>query len=232
LHRQLWAWPIIAAVLLGGAGWWVNRSVDNAMRDQRATDLNTLVDASVKAISVWMGEQRINVELVAEDEQIRSMAEELLPLADGTPLAERRLVEAKAQDSMRARMKRQLQLTGYVGYFVVSPDGIVVAADQDPPIAKALTGYRKDVFDRAIAGKTLVTRPFRSPLLLTDEKGDLRAGLPSMFTIGPLRDEKGKTIAALGLAHSSGRSVHPHPAGGPVWGIGRNLCFRQGRIAA
>jgi hypothetical protein len=36
-------------------------------------------------------------------------------------------------------------------------------------------------------------------LLLNDEKGELRANLPTMLVVGPLRDDKGKPIAALGL---------------------------------
>ena len=32
LRRQLWAWPLIAAVILGGSGWLVHRSVERAMR--------------------------------------------------------------------------------------------------------------------------------------------------------------------------------------------------------
>ena len=199
LRRQLWAWPIIAAVLLGGAGWWVHHSVESAMRQQRATDLNTMVDASVTALRAWMGEQRVNVQLLAEDEQLRPMVTELLGMADVSPAAERKLVQAKAQESLRVRLKRRFELCGYVGYFVVSPDGIVLAADQDPPVGKALTGYRKEIFDRAMSGQTLVSKPFRSPLLLADKKGELRANLPTMFTAGPLRDEKGKPIAALGL---------------------------------
>src|SRR5947209_3868899 len=111
LRRQLWAWPIIAAVLFGGAGWWVHQSIEHAMREQRATDLNAMVEASVTAVD----------------------------------------------------------------------------------------GYRKEVFAQALAGNTLVSLPYRSTLLLADEKGNLRANLPTMLALGPLRDEKGKPIAALGL---------------------------------
>ena len=199
LRRQLWAWPVIAAVLFGGTGWWVHRSVESAMREQRATDLNAMVDASVTSIRVWLGEQRINVELVAADERLRPLVTELLGLAEASARADRRLVQAKAQESLRARLRQPLQTTGYVGYLVVSPQGVVLAADQDPPIGTALAGYRKEIFDQAMAGKTLVSKPFRSPLLLLDEKGNPRANLPTMFTAGPLRDDQGRPVAALGL---------------------------------
>ena len=199
LRGQLWAWPIIAAILFGGAGWWVHRAVDNAMRDQRAVDLNTMVDASVNAVRVWLGEQKTNVLLFAEDAELAPLVAELLPLGDGTDAAEQRLVQAPAQKTLRARLKRKLQFSGYVGYFVVAPNGVVVAADQDAAVGKALERYRKEIFDRGNAGETVVSKPFRSPLLLTDEKGEVRALLPTMFAIGPLRDKKEAPIAALGL---------------------------------
>src|SRR4051794_23954509 len=71
LRRQLWVWPIIAAVLFGAAGWWVNRSLENALREQRSAELNAMVEASVTSLRVWMSEQRINVQLFAEDEHLR-----------------------------------------------------------------------------------------------------------------------------------------------------------------
>jgi len=190
---------MIAAVLFGGAGWWVHLAVERAMREQRAIDLNTMVDASATALRVWMSEQRINVELFADDEQLRPKVTELLRLADDSPAAERQLMHSEAQESLRARLKHRLTLSGYVGYFVVAPDGTVLAADQDPPIGKVLSGYRQEVFTQTLAGKTLVSKPFRSSLLLANKQGEMQANLPTMFAIGPLRDEQGSPIAALGL---------------------------------
>lgn len=199
LRQQLWAWPIIAAVLFGGAGLWVHQAVENAMRDQRIADLNGMADASAKAVTVWMSEQRVNVELVADDEKLRPPVMELLRLSDGSAAAERQLLQAPAQEALRARLKGKLKRCGFMGYFIVSSKGNVIAADQDPPIGKELHEYRREVFDQALTGKTLVSKPYRSPLLLTDEKGELRADLPTMFVVGPLNDENGKAIAALGL---------------------------------
>jgi hypothetical protein len=199
LRRQVWLWPILAAVVFGGVGWYVHLTVENAMRDQRAADLKVMVDASATAVRVWMGEQRINVDLVAEDEDLRPLVRELLLLADGSLKMQRELVPAKAQEALRQRLKPKLKIIGYVGYLVVSPGGIVLAADHDAPVGMMLPSMRKEEFDQAIMGKTLVTKPFRSRLLLPDEKGELLPNLPTMFTIAPLSDEKGKPIAALGL---------------------------------
>jgi hypothetical protein len=199
LRRQLWAWPIIAAVLLGGIGWWVDHCVEHSLREQRATDLNVMVDASVNALRVWMGEQKVNVELVAEDEQLRPLVTDLLRIAGTTPMTERQLLQAKAQQALRDRLKRPVQVCGYVGFVVVSSDGVVLAADQDAPVGKVLSGERKELFAKAIAGQMTVSRPFRSRLFLPDEKGELRPNLPSMLATGPIRDVKGKPIAALGL---------------------------------
>ncbi len=168
------------------------------MREQRAADLNVMADASVSAVHVWMGEQRINAQFLADDEQLRPLALELLSVAHGTAKAERQLLQAKAQELLRQRLKPRIEICGYVGFLVVSPDGVVLAADQDAPIGKVLPATRKQFFDQVIAGKTVVSKPFRSSLLLADEKGELRANLPTMFAAAPLRDEAGKPIAALG----------------------------------
>lgn len=200
LRRQLWAWPIIAAVVFGGSGWLVNQSVEEAMRQQRAGDLNVMVDASVSALRAWMGEQQINAQLAADDSQVRASVVDLVRLAGGPPAnAEQQLDHATSMDRLRQRLNRLIEICGYVGYFVVAPDGVVLAADQDALVGKTLDGYRKEVFDQGCAGKILVSRPYRSTLLLADEKGELRANLPTMFAIAPLLNDAGKPIAAVGL---------------------------------
>src|SRR3989442_593973 len=70
LRRQLWAWPLIPAVILGGTGLLVHRSVERAMSKQRAAELTTILNADVEALRVWMVEQGRNAELLADDEKL------------------------------------------------------------------------------------------------------------------------------------------------------------------
>ncbi len=199
LHQQLWAWPVISIILFGGTGLWVNQSIENALREQRIADLTAMVDASVSALEIWMDEQRINAQLFAADDRLREPVLELLRLADGTDESERKLIQSDAQDNLRRRLMPQLKLDGYVGYFLVSPEGVVLAADQEPPIGKPLVGYRRQIFDDALTFESTVSKPFPSPLLLHDEKGELRANLPCMYAVAVVCDEDKKPLATLGL---------------------------------
>jgi hypothetical protein len=199
LRRQLWTWPIIAAVLLGGVGWWVSRSVEEAMRLRRVEELQTILDADVQALHIWMAEQAKVAELIAADESLRPMVQELLKLAGTGVESERALLQAKAQDRLRFRLQPRLERYGYVGLFIVSPSGVVIAADQDAPVGKPLDSYRKEFFAGILTGQAAVSKPFRSPLLLKDEKGELRTGLPTMFAAASILDEAGRPLAALGL---------------------------------
>jgi eukaryotic-like serine/threonine-protein kinase len=199
LRRQLWAWPLIAAVILGTAGLLVHRSVERAMRGQREAELTTIRDADVEALRVWMVEQGRNAEQLAGDERLQPPLQELLALPADGPEAERALLHAKAQADLRARLGPRLKALGYIGFFVVSPAGVVIAAEQDSPVGKALGGYRKDFFDHVLTAGPSVSKPYRTTLLLKDEKGEFRANLPTMFAAAPLTDPAGKPLAALGV---------------------------------
>lgn len=199
LRRQLWAWPIIAAVVLGSVGWWIYHAVESSMRQQRAQELTTVLDADVAALRVWMADQERIAELIAADDQLRPLVQELLALADGKAGADRQLVQSKAQEAMRTRLGGRLRQYGYTGFFLVSPTGVVLAAEQDIPVGKALGGYRQEFFDRVMEHGPSVSKPYRSPLLLADEQGELKAQLPTMFAAAPVSNESGKPLAVLGL---------------------------------
>ncbi len=200
LRRHLWAWPLIAAVILGGVGWWVNHSVESALRQQRIDELTALLNADVAALEAWMADEISTAKVMSLDERLLPLVQELLTIAnDPKGGRERTLVASKAQADLRTRLKPRLDLSDHCGFFLVSADGVVLAADLDAPVGMSLAGYRKEVFDKALSGQTTVSKPYRSPLLLTDAKGVQKVNLPTMFVAVPLRDDKGNAIAALGL---------------------------------
>jgi hypothetical protein len=125
--------------------------------------------------------------------------EELLALADGKPEASRRLVQAKAQAALRLQLDGPLRHGKFTGFILVSPSGVILAIDQDAPVGLSLFGYRREFFAQVTRGQSAVSKPFLSPLILADAKGELRANLPCMYVAAPVRDAAGQPVAALGL---------------------------------
>ena len=199
LRRQLWTWPLIAAALLGSAGWWVNRSVENAMRDQRVSELTTVLEADIAALREWMNNQRATAELVAGNEQLAPLADELIAIANDTAEMRNHLVRSPAQAAIRLRLAEALRRGKYIGFLLVSPSGVALAADQDATVGADLFGYRQEFFAGVNGGDAAVSKPLLSPFLLPDAQGELRANQPCMYTAAPIRDGTGQSIAALGL---------------------------------
>lgn len=199
LRRQLWAWPLLAGIMLLAAGWWVERAVSQAMRQQRIGELTTILNADVAALRAWMNEQANTTDLLARDEQLLPLINELLAVDNGKPDLARRLIQSPAQAALRARLADRMKRWGFSGFAVVQPNGTLIACDQDPPIGRGFGGYRYEFFKKVLGGAIGVSKPYRSPLLLTDSKGELRANLPTMFAGAPILDASGKAIATLGM---------------------------------
>jgi eukaryotic-like serine/threonine-protein kinase len=199
LRRQLWIWPVLAAIILGAAGIWVSHAVEDSMRERRVNELNTILEADVAALRLWMGQQAMNAEMIADDPPLQPIAQQLLTIGAAGEGLERDLVQSPDQAKLRSYLKPFLQRCKYAGFFLVSPDGFVIASDQDAAVGKQLTGYRREFFDQVFARGASVCRPYRSPLVLADENGEPKPNLPTMFAAAPVRNSMQQPIATLGL---------------------------------
>jgi eukaryotic-like serine/threonine-protein kinase len=199
LRKQLWIWPVIAALLLGIIGRWISRSVETAMREHREQELTTVLNAEVAALRVWMTEQAIDVEFIADDEHLLPAVTELLQAVEDKTDPERALIYAPAQNALRERLKPRLSQFGYIGFVVASPAGVIISSDQDAAVGKSLVGYRKEFLDSVLTGKPAVSRPFPSLFLLPNAQGELKANLPTMFAAAAIHGADDKPLAVLGL---------------------------------
>src|SRR5580704_9245931 len=82
LRRQLWVWPLIAAVVLAALAWGVSDAVETVMRKQVAGELTAIRDADVTALRVWMKQQAAIAKALAMSDRIRPAVTELVAHAD------------------------------------------------------------------------------------------------------------------------------------------------------
>jgi eukaryotic-like serine/threonine-protein kinase len=196
LRGQLWIRPIIAALILGVLGWYMNGVIEGALHKQLGNQLQTILDADVESLRIWIREQEIDAELMVAAAPLLPAVAELTEIQHGPQGG---LLQSKRQAELRAYLQPRLKHYGYSGYFLVSPALRVIAANDDAAIGKQLDGARADFYRNVLGGRSAVTRPYRSPLLLPDERGELKTGLPTIFTAAPVRDSEGRPVAALGL---------------------------------
>ena len=82
LRRQLWVWPLIAAVVLAGLAWGVMAAVEGVMRKQVAAELTAIRDADVTALRVWSRQHEADARLLAMSDRVRPAVTELMAHAD------------------------------------------------------------------------------------------------------------------------------------------------------
>jgi hypothetical protein len=191
LRRHLWIWPVLAALLIGGVGWWVHHAVEAAMREELAGQLTTILNADVEALRTWTRDQEAIARSLAMLPALRPAVRDLVALADRPD----DLPKSPALANARTLLNPFVENYGYVDFFVVSPSMRIVA-DKNGALLKA-TVDRQAFAKKVLSGTAAVSPPSRSTALLPDEKGELKPGQPTMFVAAPVRDEAGKPFAVL-----------------------------------
>lgn len=204
-RRRLWIWPIIMGIALGVIGWFMYTHVEEALKRSMAGNLKAILNADVTALKLWLEEERTYAEAVAGDRRIQQPIQKLQEFtgtdSKATPAT---LQQAKLLARLRLNMKPWLEARKYAGFIVIDPKGRVIAAQRDAPVGKANLPFPermlKKLFPKepGVKPRSVITLPFRSPLLLEDENQRRRAGLPTMLAAAPILKE-GKAVAAIGL---------------------------------
>jgi hypothetical protein len=175
----------------------VNRAVEGAVHEHVAAALTTIRDADVTALRIWMKEQEANARILAMSDKVRPAVRELVTLGERAGTSDAELRQSPRQAELRAFIGPRLKVFGYTDFFVNTPAGRVVSANQDAPIGMVLKAQRVEFIQKVFKGKPSVSTPFRSTMLLPDEHGELRAGLPTMATAAAVPDDDGKPIGVL-----------------------------------
>jgi hypothetical protein len=197
--RQLWVWPILAVVLLSLLGLVVRWEIESTMRQSLAAQLSTLADVETAMLETWVEVQRSNAESAANNREIRQLVYPLLEDAGTEKRAEGGGDLAAATAKLAKALGPMMAAHDYVGFFVVDRNKRIVAATHAEVVGQNNRSEYDAFLTKALNGAPNVSAPFRSRLLLKDDSGELRTGLPTMFVSAPIRDESFQVVGALAL---------------------------------
>ncbi|HEY3325173.1 MAG TPA: hypothetical protein VGP72_32265 [Planctomycetota bacterium] len=77
--------PFVALALLAVIGWFIHHTVEQAMKEDMASDLETVLKADVSALRLWIEAQGLATEQVAHDEEIHALCLALLEQSKKRP---------------------------------------------------------------------------------------------------------------------------------------------------
>ena len=195
LSRRLWAWPIIAVVLLLLIWWFVHGSIENTMRENLRSQLVTLNEVEVAMLRTWMKSHENIAKTIASDGDVRRLVEELI---HDDPNHDHPRHKAEIIEQLNKQLGPALDYHDYESYFISSRSNVLASARSDAiglDIPFELREMILPVFD----GKTSMMPPFTSVLPYIDEHGRRHSNIPIMFTLAPILDENLQVAATLGL---------------------------------
>ena len=207
LKRQLWIWPIIAVILLAAIGYGIRVAIERTMRANLQSQLETLLNVEQSMLETWLRVQESNAESLANDQHVREVATEILqasqPAGDASAPSDQP-VAATAPNlaSLRSRLAQELSpgmsAHSFVRYILADKQHKIVSATSPELLGQTIPEY-EGFLTRALDGETVVSPPFASVVLMKDDRGRMRTGVPTMFVCAPIRDANFQVIAALGL---------------------------------
>ncbi|MGE0432494.1 MAG: serine/threonine protein kinase [Planctomycetota bacterium] len=196
LSGHTWFAPAVMltiALVLGVTHMEVLASLKAKLR----ADLNTIIDADVTALDIWLTSRDDAVRSIADSKALRDLVGSLYH-ANHTGTFDAEALRARPeQAALRAYMKPIVESNGFRGFTIVDIHHQVIASEIDGSVGTILKESLSSVVAAFSAGKTLITPPFKSSFTYAD---GVKAGDPVMFAVTPIREpDSDRVIAGFAL---------------------------------
>ncbi len=185
---------LVLAVGGGVALYFMHRSADQALAKQ----VMAAASSVESVLSLWLADQRLAADAIAGDPEIRGLIDAVRRRA---ALAAGEDTRGSSElDLLTRRVMPVAASHGYSGYLLLSPSGRYIAAEsRDLVGVESALKQQPVLWHRLWSGQAIVSRPFKSNLLLPDATGSYSVGLPTQASCVPIRSagNSGEVGAAL-----------------------------------
>jgi hypothetical protein len=149
LKKQLWIWPIIAVVLLAAVGYGIRVAIERTMRANLQSQLQTLLNVERSMLETWLKVQESNVESLANDQQVRTTAAEILRSAGPATNSISQAPDASSAPATTADLHAELaqelspgmSAHSFVSYTLADKQQRIVSASNSELIGQTLPEY-------------------------------------------------------------------------------------------
>jgi polar amino acid transport system substrate-binding protein len=206
------------------ADWFMLNHIEKTTRSDVSDNLNSLLNSTAYGMSEWIDDFVSVVEIWSESEQIKEITRNQIELAGDRQA----LLESPYLAHLRKIYDDAYRPQGYLGFFLVLPDGLSIASSRDSNVGiKNLMFEREAFFKKVFSGQSGFTLPMVSDVPLPDKNGNLVDGYPTMFIAAPVRNDDGRVIAMLTLRIDPTKSFTQHAHIGNFGETGETYAFSE-----
>lgn len=200
LRQAIWIWPILAILLISTIGYFSRQMIERSIREDIASEMQTLLQAEVAALRLWFKSQENIAGSIATDPTASMHALKLVETANEPQANPSTILSSPDLAAFRKQVSPLLQNHGYIDLLIVDKNLRFVAGMKDELILQPVPeSDRPTLTERIFLGGRGVSVPRPSIVLLPDTQGTLRAGVPTMYAWAPLCDASGAVVAAIGV---------------------------------
>ncbi|MEK6233295.1 MAG: serine/threonine protein kinase, partial [Planctomycetales bacterium] len=189
--QRPWLPTLLVAAGFTLAGVWAYWSLENSLRSSLKVQLETLLEADVEALKIWLETQQETVRRSANEEEVKRLAAELIQLAQDDQADSAALRDSDALRRLRAELDGLCPRNDFCGFLITNPQGRVLASRKDDALEKPTPVSLREDVEKVFQGRMAVCRPFR--LLNSDDGSETVVLAFSAPVTGP----DGDVIAAL-----------------------------------
>jgi len=202
LKHLSWKWPLGAAVVLAVVGWWSRDVVVSATKKKLTDELQTVLQADVAGLKIWMKSQRSTVKQATEDASVQAAVRELAAIAGREPIDREALRASPALRTLQKRLAPLCHAMGYPNFDVIDAQGTTLASATDEEVGLQTDLRSVDGVAQALQGKVVLSRPFRHKRIVQKNGRWFEEVRPVMIAAAPIRHTTGDldtVIAVLAL---------------------------------
>lgn len=227
LRQQIWIFPILAVICLTILGYFVQSSIEQTMKANLKSELQTLLTVESQMLQIWMKVQESTAQGEANDRKIRETIYGLMSAAESTTQPIVPLASLPNHAQLAKELSPTMSAHHYTGYILADKSKRVISSSIPTLIGITNNPEYDSMLAPVFEGKTIITAPFASMVMIDDEQGVLRSGVPTMFVIAPVRDAEFQIVAALGLRISPWRDFTRLMQLGQIGNTGETYAFNR-----
>lgn len=187
----------VALLILAIATWSIESYQTQKAVESLEQTLSTVSQNTQQSLETWSKQHIQDAETIAALPAVISISEELLRASVVGDLQFRRDLHLR----LRQQIGFSLSSLGYLGFYLVSPNGDSLSSMRDQNIGGLNLLVRRDptTFRAAVNGRSLITSPMRSDVPTINNDGVVAKDAATIFALAPVKDANNDILAVLAL---------------------------------